>query len=177
MSDPLDKAAILGHLAEVAEELGPGTYQHLIIVVGGSLLALHDLRLSTFDVDSVARLEPELRAAADRVAARHGLEPGRWLNDRAAMFRPATLTPLMCGVVFEHPRLMVRGAPLEHVFLMKLGARASDFDDLRVLWPLCRFNSPEHAAQLWHENYPHEEHDPFLPAHIRTIAEPPPKQR
>lgn len=170
MPEPLDKAAILDHLAEVAQELGPGTHQHVIIVVGGSLLALHDLRLSTWDVDSVARLEPELRAAADRVAGRHGLEPGRWLNDRAVMFRPATLTPLMCEVVFEHPRLIVRGAPLEYVFLMKLGARASDFDDLRVLWPVCSFDSPEHAAQMWHEGYPHEEHDPFLADHIRRIA-------
>lgn len=170
MSDPLDKGAILDHLHELARELGPGTQQHEIIVVGGSLLALHDLRLSTRDIDSVARLDPELKEAADRVAARHGLPPGRWLNDRAAMFRPATLTAQMCEVVFENPRLIVRGAPLEYVFLMKLGARASDFDDLRVLWPACSFSSPEQAVQMWHEAYPHEEQDPFLIDHIRRIA-------
>jgi hypothetical protein len=177
VSEPLDKAAILDYLGELADELAPGPQQRVIIVVGGSLLALHDLRQSTRDVDSVARLDDELRAAADRVAARHGLERGRWLNDRAAMFRPATLSPQTCEVVLEHPRLLVLGAPLDDVFLMKLGARASDFDDLRALWPLCSFSSPDEAAQRWHEAYPHEEHDPYLADHIRTIAGEQPKLR
>lgn len=173
MAEALTKRTILAYLAELAEELGPGTHQHMIIVVGGSLLALHDLRLTTADIDSVSRLEAELRQAADHIADRHDLERGRWLNDNAAIFVPTTLTTDLCDVRLAHPRLLVLGAPLKHVFLMKLSSpRTRDVDDLRVLWPACDFASPEEAAAMWHAAYPHEEADPYLADYIRDRVRP-----
>ena len=44
-----------------------------MIVVGGSLLAWHGLRDATRDVDSIGRIDPELRMAINAVAKRHRL--------------------------------------------------------------------------------------------------------
>jgi hypothetical protein len=60
-----------------------------VIVVGGSLLAFHGLREATVDVDSVKRLDSELKSAVASVARLHDLAPA-WLNDSASAFRPAT---------------------------------------------------------------------------------------
>jgi hypothetical protein len=61
--------------------------RHVLIIVGGSLLAWHGLRESTEDVDSVRLLDDELRSAVASVAAFHDL-PSDWLNANAAMFIP-----------------------------------------------------------------------------------------
>lgn len=61
---PLSRAAILAHLREVADTLADTGPQHTVIVVGGSLLALHGLRQATVDVDSVKRIDSELKAGS-----------------------------------------------------------------------------------------------------------------
>jgi len=78
--DLLDRRGILAALRELTVELGPGAGQHVVVVAGGSLMALHGMREATRDVDSVAHLDAELRSAADRVAASRGLEAGHWLT-------------------------------------------------------------------------------------------------
>lgn len=136
MSDvPLGAEDIRTHLTEVAELLSTMRKRHALIVVGGSLLALHGIRDATVDVDCVERLDDEMRTAAARVARRHDLAP-KWLNDHAAAFTPATLREEDCDVLLDHRRLLVLGAPLQQVFVMKLYAgRSLDFDDLVALWP------------------------------------------
>lgn len=52
--------------------------------------------------------------AVAAVAADHGPAP-RWLNDSAAMFKPATLREGDCHVELKRGRLLVLGAPLDHV--------------------------------------------------------------
>src|ERR687889_2581814 len=86
---PLDGGLIREYLREVADELPAWVPQHEVVLVGGSLLAWHGLRASTHDVESVRRLDEELRLAVAAVARRHDLAP-RWLNDSAAAFAPAT---------------------------------------------------------------------------------------
>lgn len=171
MSDtPLDGAAILQHLAELADELGPAGEPHVVVLVGGSLLALHDLRDTTVDVDSLLRLDPELRDAVAVVGARHDLSV-RWLNDSAATFRPVTFQQSACEVLLDRGRLVVLGAPFDQVFLMKLyAARAPDYDDLVALWPRCTFESPEQAVALFYAAYPHLEADPYLVDYVRGLA-------
>lgn len=167
---PLDGAQIRAHLLSVAETLEPGRPQHTLIVVGGSLLAWHGLRDTTRDVDSVRRLDDELRRAVAEVARTHGLAAD-WLNDNAAGFRPFTFTEDDCVVLLDTPRLLVLGAPLDQVFLMKLyRVDAQDYEDLIMLWPLCRFTSPEEAAAQFHAAYPHAPEDPELASMIRDIA-------
>ena len=169
MSDqPLDAATIERLLGEVANELGDGPEQ-TVIVVGGALLALHGLREATRDVDSVERVGPELRAAIARVATRHDLAP-RWLNDSASSFLPATFDRRECSEIMTRRSFRVLGAPLDQVFLMKLFAsRALDTDDLEALWPCCSFGSPEAAAAAFYQAYPLEERDQHLADHIRAI--------
>ena len=105
----------------------------VVILAGGSLLAWHGLRAATRDVDSLRTVDPELAHAVAEVARIHDLAP-EWLNHRAAMFTPATLTPADCVQLDVHPRLTVLGAPLDQVFVMKLyAARDRDLEDLRIL--------------------------------------------
>ncbi len=165
---PLDAGDIAALLAEVADELADEPRRR-IVVVGGALLALHGLREATRDVDSTTAVDDDLRAAVARVAARHGLAPA-WLNDRARMFLPVTFDEAECEVLLDRPGLTVLGAPLDQVFLMKLFAsRATDVDDLEVLWEHCTFETPVVAADAFHLGYPHLEHDEHLADHIRRL--------
>jgi hypothetical protein len=72
MSSPrlLDGPLIRELLAEVAAALPSSSTQHIVIVAGGSLLAWMGLRDATEDVDSIQRLDAELRDAVASVAAR-----------------------------------------------------------------------------------------------------------
>jgi hypothetical protein len=93
------------------------------------------------------------------------------LNDSAAMFKPATLRDSDCQLELERGRLLVLGAPLDQVFVMKLYAsRAPDLDDLVKLWPHCTFVSPQAVVDAFDLAYPHLEHDPYLIDHVAAIA-------
>lgn len=99
-----------------------------------------------------------------------GLAP-RWLNDSAAMFKPTTLRDGDCHVELKRGRLLVLGAPLDQVFVMKLYAsRAPDLDDMVTLWPHCTFGSAQAVVDAFHVAYPHLEHDPYLIDHVAAIA-------
>lgn len=169
MPDLLSRQDILDALREVTSELGPGETQHVLVVVGGSLMALHGLRQTTQDVDSVALVEEELRLAAQRVARRRGLNPTHWLNASAAAWRPQTLHEQDCEVVLHHARLLVLGAPLREVFLMKLiSLRVRDADDLPALWPHTGFTTPQEAVGVLYEQaYPAELPDEHLAGFLR----------
>jgi hypothetical protein len=167
---PLTGEQIAALVAEVADALPTDGHRQTVIIAGGSLLAWRGLRETTVDVDSVQRLSTALRTAVAEVAARHDLAP-RWLNDNAAMFRPQTLSESNCGVLLDHPRLLVLGASYRDVFLMKLfAARAADHDDLVRLWPLAGFTSPEAAAAEMYAAFPAAPDDPQLSDYVAGIA-------
>lgn len=128
----LDGEQIRALVSEVADELdATGGDAHTIIVVGGSLLAWRGLREATEDVDSIRRLDDELRRAVGVVAARHDLSVG-WLNDHATAFAPQGLDVDACDVLLDRPRLRVLGAPMRAVFLMKLNrSLPQDLEDMR----------------------------------------------
>lgn len=134
-------------------------------------MALHDLRESTVDVDSLTRLTEELSDIVHRVGDRHGLRDN-WLNDSAATFAPAGLDLEECDLLFGHSHLTILGPPAEQVFLMKLlASRAPDHDDMTVLWPRCGFAEPQAAVDAYYAAYPFEEHDPHLVDYVQQIAE------
>lgn len=170
MSDiPLDARDIEQYLTELAEELQGGP-QHALVVAGGALLAWHGLRTATHDVDSVQRLDADLVAAVQRVAARHDLAP-KWLNDSAAAFLPATFDRSACDVLLEHPNLRVLGLPWDQLFLMKLNAsRAVDTADIERIWPRCSFETAEKAVEAFYAAYPLEQTDEYLADYIRQIT-------
>ena len=170
MPEPLLNAQrIRDYLTQVADLLGEGP-PCVVVVAGGSLLALHGLRQATRDVDSIGRLDADVRGAAASVAERHGL-PAGWLNDNAAAWWPAGLTADMCEVELERGRLRVLRVTHRYVFVMKLEAsRAVDQPDLRRIWPHTGFRSADEAAALWHTAYPHQDSDPYLADHIRRVV-------
>lgn len=135
MPEPLLGAGDIERLlGEVAAEL-PSDRQRQIILVGGARLALAGLRSATRDVDSVARLDSEMRQAIGRVAVRNELAPA-WMNDAAEPFLPAAFDIRDCTTVVDRPSLLVLAAPLDQVFLMKVFAsRAADAPDLDAMWP------------------------------------------
>ena len=69
-------------------------------MVGGSLLAWHGLRDATRDIDSIRRLDVELREAVRRVAARHDLAYD-WLNDHSEAFAPFGFDVEACEVLLD----------------------------------------------------------------------------
>ena len=167
----LNKAAILAHISEVGDGLAARGLTGALVVVGGSYLALRDLRDATADVDSVTRLTSSLRAVVAEVAERHGMRPD-WLNDNAVGFAPAGLRRADCEVLFQHAHLTVLGPPPNQVFLMKLFAsRAPDHDDMVALWPHCTFSDAEAAVADYQLAYPHEELDPHLVSYVQQVAD------
>lgn len=168
---PLHADAIRQHLAEVADELPPDGPRRTIVLVGGALMALLGLRPATRDVDTVERLDEPTKEAVATVARRHGLAP-RWLNDSAAAFRPSGFDVATCRVLLDRSTLLVLGAPADQVFLMKLNAaRAVDTADLRALWPLCTFESPQAAVEAFYAAYPLEAEDDNLADFIDSLLE------
>ena len=171
MSDrPLHSDEIQALLREVAEVLGDDGVRHTVIMVGGSLLAWHDLRESTVDVDTVRRIDPELAQAVKVVADRHGLA-SRWMNDHAAAFAPQTFEESACELLLETSRLLVLGVPLRDAFLMKLYAgRARDHDDIVALWPHTGFATAREAVDAMYQAYPAATKDEYLESFVEDIA-------
>jgi hypothetical protein len=167
----LGRTEILSHLTEVGDELARRNLSCRLVVVGGSYLALHDLRESTADVDSLTTLTEDVKAVVREVGERHGLR-ATWLNDSASMFTPAGLQLDDCELLYDHSHLKILGPPPKQVFLMKLLAgRAPDHDDMTVLWPRCGFADAQAAVDAYYLAYPFEEHDPHLVDYVQQIAD------
>jgi hypothetical protein len=163
-SRPLSGTEIHRLLSEVAERLGADGPPYTLVVVGGSLLALHGLR------DTVSRLDAQLRAAIAAVAAAHDLDVD-WCNDHAAPFVPATFDVSTCETILEQGRLAVLGAPLRDIFTMKLYRNLpNDRDDMVALWPALGFSSAQEAADAYIAAFPHAPEDPYLAELIVAIA-------
>jgi hypothetical protein len=167
----LGKTEILSYLGEVAEELAARRLTCHIVVAGGSYLALHDLRESTADVDSLTKLSDGVRDAVRSVGERHGLRAD-WLNDSAMTFAPAGLDLDDCELLYEHSNLTVLGPSPDQMFLMKLlASRAPDHDDMWVLWARGTFSDAQGAVDAFYAAYPFEEADPYLVDYVQQIAD------
>jgi hypothetical protein len=167
-----DKATIELALDAVAAHLEPqGSRPATLVVVGGSFMALHELRESTRDIDSATPITSSIRLAVEAVAEELRLEPN-WLNDRAAMYVPQGLRDESYEVALDRPSLRVLLPPPDYVFVMKLYAArgAIDHDDMVRLWPRCSFESTEAAVALYWEAYPHALPDEHLGTYIDEIA-------
>ena len=162
-SEPeLDAETLLSLIREVAAELPGDGVRRRLVVVGGALLAWHGLRASTRDIDTVARLDVELRRAVSTVAARHGLAH-QWINDSATGFLPQGFDPERGSLIWADDRLEVVGASRDDVLLMKiLAGRATDTPDIRALWSHAGFATPAAAARAFFKAYPSEPCDDFL---------------
>jgi len=167
-----DKPTIELALAAVAARLKEhGAEPGVLVVVGGSFMALHELREATRDVDTVTRITAATRDAVDAVAAERGFEAD-WLNDRAAMYLPQGLAEEACELLLDHPPLRILGPPPDYVFVMKLYAARGevDHDDMVRLWPRCTFMTAADAVALYCDAYPHAHEDDELVSYVEQIA-------
>lgn len=176
MADPIlfDRDLLLTALAELDRELARHQQLHQeMIVVGGSYLALEDLRQSTRDVDVVTQLTVVTRRAIGEVATELGLS-AQWLNDEALAFRPSGLTSEHCTAVFAGSALTILAPSADWIFLMKLravGRAAIDRPDMIKLWPLAKFASPGEAVERFWDAYPEAPDDAYLGAYVAGIAQ------
>jgi len=142
-----------------------------LLIAGGSALALDGLRDATRAVDSLTRLSAQDLSDVAAVAEKRGLPP-QWLNDSSAMFLPAGVVGAAWPVALEMASLVVRVAPTDVFFVMKAYAfRVVDRADLRLLWPLTSFSTPDEAARAIQDAYPHEEPDPHLATTLATLLD------
>ena len=169
MSAPrFDRATILTHLEELNSELvNLQTDPVELLIVGGSYLALHDLRSGTRDIDTARRLGDDAKRAVAVIADRHQLSP-QWLNDESKDFLPTDFDDARSTVVAEHSYLTVRVPHPDDVFVMKLHASRGEGDlaDMVRLWPTCSFRSASEAVTRYATAYPREIDDPALAEYI-----------
>jgi hypothetical protein len=165
-----DGEATRDALKALAELLALRGVEHqTLILVGGSYLALHNLRESTRDIDSVTRLESATKDAIAEIGERRGYAAD-WLNDNAAAFRPAGLTTEECNILFDQSALTVLGPSADWIFTMKLYAgRTVDHDDLIRLWPHTGFIRSVEAVERLRSAYPFAPNDPYLEQFIESI--------
>ena len=166
-----DRERLLAALASLDEVLQARDLPRQdLIVVGGSYLAIVDLREATMDIDVVTRLTEALRVAIAEVADRHGF-PARWLNDNAAAFQPLGLAAEHCTPAFEGPALRALVPSADWIFLMKMYAgRMLDRRDMVRLWPHTGFASPAEAVERFWLAYPHARADDYLEGFVGEIV-------
>jgi hypothetical protein len=142
-----------------------------IIIVGGSYLAILNLRRATRDVDSITRIAFATKQAIAEIGRAHGYD-AEWLNDAAASFYPIGLTIDHCTVLFKHPALTVLGPSADWIFLMKLdAARTVDFPDLQKLWAHTGFRNADEAVERFKLAYPMSPDDPYLTEFVNEIIQ------
>ena len=166
-----DRTNLVSTLCALADLLHERGIPHqTLIVVGGSSLALMDLREATRDIDTVTRLDEPMRLTIADLASTRDLDP-QWLNDHAAAFRPVGLSDESCTAVFLHPTLTVLVPSADWLFLMKLyAARTIDHGDMVNLWPRTGFASAHEAHDRFRAAYPHASEDAYLADYIEDIA-------
>ena len=166
-----DGKATLAALRSLADLLAARAVEHqTLIIVGGSYLALNDLRESTRDIDSVTRLQAVTKQAISEIGQQHGYA-NDWLNDSAAAFRPSGLRIEDCTVLFYHHALTILGPTADWIFLMKLYAgRTIDHQDLTRLWPRTKFRNSDEVIERFYDAYPFAPEDPYLADYIEAIA-------
>ncbi|CAN5868431.1 hypothetical protein BH23ACT5_BH23ACT5_12450 [soil metagenome] len=165
-----DRAELESLFDELADELARLGTSAEIVMVGGAWMLWHSQRVSTRDVDSARRFDPDVSEAIDRVGKRHDLRQG-WLNDAAASFWPLGASYDDCEIVYQLPALVVRSPAPDVIFVMKMyRADPQDREDLVTLWPLAGFAHPDEAAHSFRLAYPHAPEDEHLASYIADVA-------
>ena len=138
------------------------------MIVGGSLLAWYGSRESTLDVDSIEYLDVELHQAVASVAANT-----TWTWNGSSEGGPVQAPNVKleeCDVLFTHPRLLVFGASLRQVFVMKLAHADARSADMAKIWSRTGFTNSNEVVDTYYEAYPHEDIDPYLGALVVQVA-------
>ena len=152
----LTKERIIRLFAELNDELRrAGVHGDVCIVGGAAMIIAYDARPATRDVDAVWRPSSDIRAAADRVAARHDDVDPDWLNDGVKGFLPGD-DHAELRVVYEADSLTVSAPSPEYLLATKLLASRAGRDeaDILTLYRLCGLTTVEQGLDLVERYYP-----------------------
>ena len=152
----LGRDDILALLHDVAAEAERRDVAISLFLIGGAAMALaYSTTRATKDLDGVFEPKSVVYEIAEYVASQrpeYGLAPD-WLNDAAKSFMPGDDPD--ASTLFEVPGLSVRVASPRYLFVMKaLSAREADEEDLRILYPLCGFDTAAAALDAVSAAYP-----------------------
>lgn len=150
----LSKHDIENHLRELNDELAHTETKGEICLYGGAVMCLaFDARPSTKDVDAVFKPSSEIRAAAARIAARHGLRSD-WLNDAVKGF----VVNHKQNLYVQLSHLSVYLPDAHYLLAMKtLAARVdtTDKDDILLLVDKLNITSADEVFAVVESYYPH----------------------
>jgi len=118
------------YLTELNDELCLRDIKGEVSLYGGAVMCLaFNARIATKDVDAIFFPANEIRAAAAKIAERHGL-PDSWLNDGVKGYVVEHRRELL----FQMPNLTVFVPEPDYLLAMKsLAARANTEDEADVL--------------------------------------------
>ncbi len=136
-----DALAVIKRLFEVAEEQGE-PFTELIVVVGGTAMAAHNIRKFSFDVDLycpefsddvVYLVEQEFK---DQYGQNFKIDITSAENIWGAiMLRDIQKSEMDCKLEISNRFIEIRKLSIEDIFLLKLDSeREKDLDDLPVLF-------------------------------------------
>ena len=166
----MDAEEIKLYLSELNDELKERGIKGEISLFGGAVMVLEfNARIATKDVDAVFYPTPEIRAAAKRIAERHGLSE-TWLNDGVK------------GYVVEHSRnvlyhwsnLTVFSPAPDYLLAMKaLAARAGtqDEDDVLTILKSLGLKTADEVFQILEKYYPKQQIPPRTQYFIEGLLE------
>ncbi len=152
----LGRDDIVSLLADVATEAERREVVISLFLVGGAAMALaYSSSRATKDLDGIFEPKSVVNEIAAQVALQrpeYGLAAD-WLNDAAKSFMPGP--DPHASTLFEWAALSVRIASPRYLFVMKaLAGREVDEEDLRILYPLCRFQNVNQALDAVAAAYP-----------------------
>lgn len=164
----MDKAEIRQCLEELNDELRAMNVKGEVCLYGGAVMCLvFDARPSTKDVDAIFRPTQEIRRAAERVAAAHGLRPD-WLNDAVKGFVVAHPQ----RVLFDLSHLKVYVPEPDYLLAMKaLAARVDTTDkgDVQLLISSLGLKTAEEVFTILEKYYPHQQIKPATQFFIEEL--------
>jgi hypothetical protein len=168
----LDRGEILGLFRLLSERAHLAGIRIDLFLVGGAAMAVaYNTDRVTKDIDAIFEPKSDAYRLIHLVADEMGL-PSDWVNDAIKLFLfPGNEVDQQATVCFEEPGLVVRVASPRYLFKMKIiTGRASDEDDLRVLWPLCEYESAEACLQDIEDSYPEALLNPGVRYRVENLA-------
>lgn len=175
----LDRADIVRGLTALFGELRELNAPARIRLVGGAAISLayNVDRGSTVDLDAELTPEDVIIDAASRVSTRMGWQSD-WLNSAAVQFLPNGFGQRVAEwtTIYDRDNVVVEVATAETLLAMKLFScqrrRRRELADLRVLLPLCKITTLDHAEDHLAQYYPGEEFTPQAAAVVElALAE------
>lgn len=154
MTEPFDRARILGLFDELSRRLAErGARADLFLVGGGAMAVAYDARRATRDIGAVFMPTQVVRLVAAEIAGDQDLAPD-WLNDAVKGFIPGE--DPTAQTYFESDSLRVDVASPEYLLAMKLmSARPGiDIEDIRTLYALCGFTTVDQGLEVVARAYP-----------------------